>query len=58
MTTTAVTSESTSGRARRAGTGVTSPIHSDDRRGVNTGTGMSRRVVSPASAAYIAIISA
>ena len=58
VTTTAVTSESTRGRARRAGTGVTKPIHNDESLGLNTGTGIRRRVVRPASAAYIAIISA
>ena len=35
-----------------AGSGVTRPTQRDDRRGVSTGTGMSRRRWSPASSAY------
>ena len=42
----------------RRGTGVTRPTQWDDNPGVSSGTGMSRRRVSPATSAYMAIISA
>ncbi len=58
FTTTRLTNESTSGRASCAGTGVTSPTHSDERRGESTGTGSRRRRGRPATSAYVAIMSA
>ena len=55
-------SDSTSGMARLTGTGVTSPTHSDDSRGVSngtgTGTGTIIRGVSLATLAYRRIICA
>ena len=56
--TTSFRSDSTSGMARLAGTGVTSPAHSDDSRGVSNGTGTIIRGVSPATSAYRRIICA
>ena len=47
--TTSFLSDSTSGIARPAGTGVTSPTHSDDSRGVSSGTGIRTRGRSPAT---------
>src|SRR6185503_8254658 len=58
VTTTRFTSESTRGRAIRDGTGVTRPTHMDDSCGDSTGTGSSRRRGSPATSAYVAIMSA
>ena len=55
--TTSFRRDSTSGLARLAGTGVTSPTHSDDSRGVSTGTFTMTRGVSPATSAYRRIIS-
>ena len=55
--TTSFRRDSTSGRARLAGTGVTSPTHSDDSRGVSMGTFTMTRGVSPATSAYRRIIS-
>ena len=46
------------GEGRLAGTGVTSPTHSDDSCGVSTGTFAMTRGVSPATSAYRRIISA
>ena len=58
--TTSFRSDSTSGMARLAGTGVTSPTHRDDSRGVSngtgTGTGTIIRGVSLATSAYRRII--
>jgi len=51
-------SDSTSGMARLTGTGVTSPTHSDESRGVSNGTCTIIRGVSPATLAYRRIISA
>ncbi len=51
-------SDSTSGRATPAGTGVTRPTQWLDRLGVSSGTGMMSRGGSPATAAYPCIISA
>ena len=56
--TTSFRRDSTSGMARLAGTGVTSPTHSDDSHGVSTGTGTIIRGVSPATSAYRRIICA
>ena len=58
--TTSFRSDSTSGMARLAGTGVTSPTHSDDSRGVSngTGTGTIIRGASLATSAYRRIICA
>ena len=56
--TTSLTSDSTSGLARPAGTGVTSPTHSDESRGVSSGTGIRTRWRSPATAQYRRIMSA
>ena len=50
-TTTSLTRLATSGRASEAGTGVTIPTQWLESRGVSTGTGMSRRRLSPASCA-------
>ena len=55
--TTSFRRDSTSGRARLAGTGVTSPTHSDDSRGVRMGTFTITRGVRPATSAYRRIIS-
>ena len=55
--TTSFRKDSTSGLARLAGTGVTSPTHSDDSRGVSRGTRTMTRDVSPATSAYRRIIS-
>ena len=49
--------ESISGRAIDAGTGVTSPTHMLDTRGVSSGTFMMMRRRNPATLAYRAIIS-
>ena len=56
--TTSLRSDSTSGRAMPAGTGVTRPTQWLDSRGVSSGTGTIRRRGSPATAAYRRIISA
>ena len=56
--TTSFLSDSTNGIARPAGTGVTSPTHSDDSRGVSSGTGIRTRGRSPAISEYRRIISA
>ncbi len=56
--TTSFRRDSTSGLARLAGTGVTSPTHSDDSRGVSKGTFTMIRGESPATWAYRRIISA
>ena len=45
------------GIAKLAGTGVTSPTHSDDSRGVSMGTFTMARGVSPATSAYRRIMS-
>ena len=55
---TSLRSDSTSGRASPAGTGVMSPTHSDESPGVSSGTGISSRGGSPATAAYRRIMSA
>ncbi len=49
--TTSCRSDSTSGRAIDAGTGVISPTQCEDSPGVSTGTGMISRGRSPATAA-------
>jgi len=49
--TTSWRSDSVSGRAMDAGTGVTSPTQWLDRPGVSTGTGSTSRRLSPATAA-------
>lgn len=49
--TTSCRSDSTSGRAMEAGTGVTAPTQWLDRDGVSTGTGSSTRRRSPATVA-------
>ena len=56
--TTSFRSDSTSGIARPAGTGVTSPTHSEDSRGVSSGTGIRTRGRSLATPEYRRIISA
>ena len=56
--TTSLRSDSTSGLASPAGTGVTRPTHSDESRGVSSGTAISSRGGSPATAAYRRIMSA
>ena len=56
--TTSLRSDSTSGMASPEGTGVTRPTHSDDSRGVSSGTGSSTRGRSPAASVYRSIISA
>ena len=56
--TTSLRSDSTRGLASPAGTGVTRPTHSDDSRGVSSGTGISTRGGSPAASVYRRIISA
>jgi len=54
--TTSFFSESTSGRAIDAGTGVTSPIHRLDSLGESTLMGRMMRLLRPATAAYRCII--
>ena len=56
--TTSLTSDSTSGLARPAGTGVTSPTQSDESRGVSSGTGTRAPGRSPATSQYRRIMSA
>ena len=56
--TTVLRSDSTSGRAMPAGTGVISPTQWLDSDGVKNGTGRIRRRGSSATAAYRCIISA
>ena len=56
--TTPFLSDSTSGLGRPAGTGVTSPTHSEEGRGVSSGTGRSTRGRNPATPEYRRIISA
>ena len=56
--TTSFLSDSTSGLAGPAGTGVTSPTYSDDSRGVSSGTGTRARGHSPAISECRRIISA
>ena len=56
--TTVLRSDSTSGRAMPAGTGVISPTQWLDSDGENSGTGRIRRRGRPATAAYRCIISA
>jgi hypothetical protein len=53
--TTSFRSDSTSGMAWRAGTGVTSPTQSEESRGVSSGTGRSKRGRSPATPQYLRI---
>jgi hypothetical protein len=55
--TTVLRSDSTSGRAIDAGTGVTTPTQWLDSPGLSTGTGRIRRLGSPATAAKRCIIS-
>ncbi len=55
--TTSYRSDSASGRARPAGTGVTSPIQWLDRPGVSIGTDTMRRLGRPATSAYSIIMS-
>lgn len=55
--TTSCRSDSASGRATLAGTGVTSPTQWLDSRGVSTGTGTITRRGSPATVAYRRIMS-
>ncbi|CAM5259332.1 hypothetical protein SHIRM173S_09555 [Streptomyces hirsutus] len=55
--TTSWRSDSVNGRAREAGTGVTSPIQWLDSLGVSTGTGTTSRRRRPATTAYCCIIS-
>ena len=56
--TTSLISEPTSGRASEVGTGVTKPIQRLDNFGVNTGTLIIKRFLSPDNLANFCIISA
>ena len=55
--TTSCTSDSINGVAIDPGTGVTRLTQCEDRPGVSTGTGSTRRLGSPATRAYRSIIS-